>query len=531
MSPKEARRNQMNTPNCSLQLTANIFYNFLLDAMINKYKQGGKRDRNEKDLTQTHMFHDLNNLTDSSIVHLIDRKVTYTAGVLDQGTKNAATKFKTGIFKAKNSKICYFNNAEKITLFSQQIENEYQFALDKMTEFTYKYFGEQASNDNITLVKKIIYFIHKDQSISDDQIFYICSDGSTKTKTELIKLTDIEFEPFLLGVWHYLIYSQHLQAKINQSILTNTDYTKYNIKLQRYKPQQCKDIAQDSETQNSDYSKQGTSKIKTTKIKKAHKTLVINRRDNDTLTVCDRHMSYYPSELDIRTDIISILEKEDITLSRSIFFKFLTENIQTIHPKRNKNAIEKLFLDLISITIENDCKINPDKSYVLFHHNKFEVLKTIYKTDGLNDRKQIDNFSAMVKNHYQKILSEVIKIRRKYFNSPKKNEDLVVEIIEFIKNDSSIQDSQEFYVCSDGTHLTKEQLCDIEELEFEPFLLGIWHYVISLLDSKDNADKHTFDTVFKLNYLYIGKECEQYRLGNIISEQSEMFVELEYIDI
>lgn len=79
--------------------------------------------------------------------------------------------------------------------------------------------------------------------------------------------------------------------------------------------------------------------------------------------------------------------------------------------------------------------------------------------------------------------------------------------------------------------MTKEQLCDIEELEFEPFLLGIWHYVISLLDSKDNADKHTFDTVFKLNYAYSGKECEQYRLGDIISEKSEMFVELEYIDI
>lgn len=519
----------MNTSNCSFQLTANIFYNLLLDAMINKYKQGEKCNENTKGLTQTHMFHDLNVLMKSHVVHLKDDKVYCSDGKLDQGTKNAATKFKSGIFKTKNSQIYNFNKEEKVNLFSQQIENEYQFALNKMTEFTYKYFGEQASNDNITLVKKIIYFIHEDQSISDNQIFYICSDGSTKTKTELIKLSDIEFEPFLLGVWHYLIYSQHLQTKINQSVLTNTDYTRYNIKLQRYKPQQCKDITQNSKTQNSTYHKQSISKIKPTLIRKAHKALIADTCDNYTISVCDQQMSYYPSEMDIYTDIISILEKEDITLSRSIFFKFLSENIQTIHPKRNKNAIEKLFLDLINITIENDCKLNPDKSYLLFHHNNFEVLKAIYKTDGLNDRKQIDKFSVMVKNHYQKILSEVIKIRRKYFNSPEKNEDLVVEIIEFIKNDSSIQDSQKFYVCSDGTHLTKEQLCDIEELEFEPFLLGIWYYVVYLLDSKDNADKHTFDTVFKLNYRYNGKECERYRLSNIISEQSEMFVELEYI--
>lgn len=107
---------------------------------------------------------------------------------------------------------------------------------------------------------------------------------------------------------------------------------------------------------------------------------------------------------------------------------------------------------------------------------------------------------------------------------------LVVEIIEFIKNDSSIEDKQPFYVCSDGSCLTKEQMCDIEELEFEPFVLGIWHYIISQLDSKDAADKHTFDIVFKLSYTLNGKKCERYRSGDIINNQSDMYIELQYLN-
>lgn len=506
----------INLPCKNMQFTASIFFNLLLDTRKNPLNPGDNYNNIGK-LSQAHMFYDLNQLTN----HLNNTLGNFE-GLMDNNTnrilgsiKNASGDFRLGKFYKKNSVVYIFNDSEIVDEFDYEVKNQYQKIYIKAVQFAERYFDDNKSLRNDTLVRKALYLILNDNSIEEHQKFYICSNGSSRTKSDIRNMIDFEFEAFILGVWHYLISSQRLQTKIekNQKISVDINYKQLNINLEY------------------NHMKAEPNKGATNHLRYSISKLSASKNENSSPEICNRILDYYPSELDIRTDIISILEKEDITLSRSIFFKFLSENIQTIHPKRNKNAIEKLFLDLISITIENDCKLNPDKSYLLFHHNNFEVLKAIYKTDGLNDRKQIDKFSVMVKNHYQKILSEVIKIRRKYFNSPEKNEDLVVEIIEFIKNDSSIQDSQKFYVCSDGTHLTKEQLCDIEELEFEPFLLGIWHYVVSLLDSKDNADKHTFDAVFKLNYVYSGKECEQYRLGNIISEQSEMFVELEYIDI
>lgn len=102
--------------------------------------------------------------------------------------------------------------------------------------------------------------------------------------------------------------------------------------------------------------------------------------------------------------------------------------------------------------------------------------------------------------------------------------------MEFIRNDDSIDDNQKFIICSDGSALTKKQLYEAEEIEFEPFLLGIWHYVISHFNQKDSEDKHTFDTVFKISYDYNGRKCERYRSCDIIEEQSELYVGIIYLD-
>lgn len=248
-------------------------------------------------------------------------------------------------------------------------------------------------------------------------------------------------------------------------------------------------------------------------------------------TACDEKIDYYLSEIDENTDIISVLEHNDIILSRSIFFYLLSGSIQTVHPKRNKNAVERLFLDLLNLTVDNYCEIDFSKSLVRYFPDKFKYLKEISSADCLDDQSQIEMFSDLIQNNYEDVLYSMIKIREKFFHSAPKNEALVVELIEFIKNDNSIKDNQAFFVCSDGSTLTKKQLCEMEELEFEPFLLGIWHYVISQLAAKDSADEHTFDTFFKLSYNYNGKSCERYRLGDIINEQSDLYVELSYLSI
>ena len=542
-----------NLPCSDVELTANIFFNLLLASMKNRIQPGDNYRNVGGKLSQSHMFFDLNNLMNSSVSTIgnFDGLKYPKQGGISGTIKNAASKFRLGKFGAKQSNIYCFNDIDIITSFDYQVKNEYSKALVKAIEFAKRYFDEDALLKNKILVQKVLYFILNDDSIRNDQKFYICSDGSTKTKSDLKKMIEFEFESFLLGVWHYLIVSQRLQKKIEKDKIivddekfrqsnVNLSYSKMKIETRKEDASDFQSSSDDNSCNNESDSSNGESLHNCffSKYAKKNKSKSLNNYIKSSVlkeeilpTACDEKIDYYLSEIDENADIISVLEHNDIILSRSIFFYLLSGSIQTVHPKRNKNAVERLFLDLLNLTVDNYCEIDFSKSLVRYFPDKFKYLKEISSADCLDDQAQIEMFSDLIQNNYEDVLYSMIKIREKFFHSAPKNEALVVELIEFIKNDNSIKDNQAFFVCSDGSTLTKKQLCEIEELEFEPFLLGIWHYVISQLAAKDSADEHTFDTVFKLSYNYNGKSYERYRLGDIINEQSDLYVELSYLSI
>lgn len=551
-------------PCSNVKFTANIFYRLLLDSMKNKRQFSDNSKESIDKLTQTHMFQDLNDLivTTKDKIGSIKKLYQKTKNkqqnayvlALPGSLKNAAKKFKYGEFTAKTSTIYLFNDAEIVAEFDGQVRNEYSKAFLKAVEFARRYFDNKSPQNNL-LVQKVLYLILNDNSICKSQEFYICSDGSTKTKSDLKNISEIKFESFLLGVWHYLISSQRLQEDLKgvEKIKVNSNYKQLNFNLtfsdknvetEAEKSSVSQSTADDNNiSSNHEWDSFKKSKPKfrfnyNPELAKKLKESIVNKTISysETQKYCeetamrDAQIDNFPSEIDRNIDIISILENNDITLSRSIFFYLLAKAIEPVHPKRNKNAVEKLFLDMLNLTIDNSCNIDLSQSLVRSQHDKFRYLKEISSADCLDDESKIDVFSDKICNNYDEALRSMIKIRQKYFCSNAKNESLVVALIEFIRNDNSIDDYHEFIVCSDGSALTKKQLCEIEEIEFEPFLLGVWYYVISQLTAKDSADKHTFDTVFKLSYTHNGKNCERYRSGNIIEQQSDMYVELIYLN-
>ncbi len=508
---------ELKLPSSDMEFTANIFYHLLLDSMKNRNLPGDNYKGSNGKLTQTHLFYDLNVLTNTLEVDIGNFRGLLYGEKIQGSQKNAAKKFKYGEFTAVKSAIYLFNDAEIVAEFDSQVRNEYSKVFLKAVEFAHRYFDNKSPRNDI-LVKKVLYLILNDDSIDESQEFYICTDGSTKTKSDLKSINEIEFEAFLLGIWHYLIISQRLQADLKdvEKIKVDSNYKQLNVNLT------YSNINTAPKCQKS----LGSVSKKSTKINSAF----ISEDHNKGKCICEAQMGYYPSEIDKKINIISILENNDITLSRSIFFYLLAGAVEPVHPKRGKNAVEKLFLDMLNLTVDDDCNIDFSQSLVRYHHDKFRYLKEISSADFLDDESKINVFSDKICNNYDEALRSMIKIRQKYFNSEEKNQTLVIALIEFIRNDNSIDDDHEFIVCSDGSALTKKQLCEIEEIEFEPFILGIWHYVISQLTAKDSADKLTFDTVFKLSYTHNGKNCERYQSGDIIEQQSDMYVELIYLE-
>lgn len=537
-------------PRKNIVLTANIFYQLLLGSMKNKRLFSDNHKGNTNKLTEPHMFYDLNVLIETSKNKLGNFEVLHSGGKLQGSYKNAASKFKSGKFTSAKSMIYLFNDKEIVAEFDRQVKHNYSKALKKAIEFARRYFDTVKSSQNNTLVQKTIYLILHDDSIAESQEFYICSDGSTKTKFDLRNIVEIEFEPFLLGVWHYLIASQRLQSEL-QEILVDISYTQLSVKpiysdviveVETEEEQETPDLQNsvDDSKSNCDDDKPtemtGSTLYRNLnpdfakRLKESMRHSISGYHEEPTPTICDSIKSFYPTEIDQNANIIAMLKTNNIALSRSIFFYLLEHSIQTVHPKRNKNAVEKLFLDLLNLTVDNSCQINFDRNFSRYCYNKFSYLKGVSSADCLDDESKINTFLTKFQTNYEEIIYDMIEISNKYFNSDTKNEALVVALIEFIRNDDSIDDNQEFYVCSDGSALTKAQLQKVEEIEFEAFLLGVWHYVVSLLNAKDSMDEYTFDTIFKISYEYNGKKCEIYRSGDMIVEQSELYVELIYLN-
>ena len=126
-----------------------------------------------------------------------------------QEPKEGALKGKTNDFKSCNTstgQYLPFGETLEIEAFDERIRNEYQDALGAMTEFVALFLeiGTKVKKDE-RLVKALIDLIEQDDSIKQDEGFYIEETGQKIKKTALGGLDDVCLPAFLLGVWHYVV--------------------------------------------------------------------------------------------------------------------------------------------------------------------------------------------------------------------------------------------------------------------------------------------------------------------------------------
>jgi hypothetical protein len=132
----------------------------------------------------------------------------------------------------------------------------------------------------------------------------------------------------------------------------------------------------------------------------------------------------------------------------------------------------------------------------------FSTNSNTYKTcsdDGYNlsflHKDAVDAFDKRVKCEYAHALKAMCDFTNQFLevgSSIKKEVRLVKALLELIEADVSIVDSQEFFVCQDGKGLTKSALRVISDFELQPFLLGVWHFVVTSRPDNRNG-KATFN--------------------------------------
>ena len=101
-----------------------------------------------------------------------------------------------------------FNDPSFTTPFDTLVQTNYNCALARMAEFIDNFIDIENTIKSENLVKALLELIKADQSITDNDAFYVNSGGQALNKEAVCALTDICLQPFLLGVWHFIIMSR-----------------------------------------------------------------------------------------------------------------------------------------------------------------------------------------------------------------------------------------------------------------------------------------------------------------------------------
>lgn len=97
----------------------------------------------------------------------------------------------------------------EVRTFDECVRGDYATALTRMVSFTDDFLevGKSAKKDE-HLVEALVEIIRDDEDIPATAVFYINEDGSPSTKAQLLAITAVCFQAFLVGVWHYIIMNR-----------------------------------------------------------------------------------------------------------------------------------------------------------------------------------------------------------------------------------------------------------------------------------------------------------------------------------
>ena len=99
--------------------------------------------------------------------------------------------------------------AQEVLSFDTRVKTRYLEALSAMDDFVQRFLEVGTSTaKEVWLVKALLDLIDADQSIDNDQAFYIGEVGQKITKAALRDMSDFFFQPFLLGIWHFAIVNR-----------------------------------------------------------------------------------------------------------------------------------------------------------------------------------------------------------------------------------------------------------------------------------------------------------------------------------
>ncbi|MDD3306937.1 hypothetical protein ACIZ62_08535 [Acetobacterium carbinolicum] len=116
----------------------------------------------------------------------------------------------------------------------------------------------------------------------------------------------------------------------------------------------------------------------------------------------------------------------------------------------------------------------------------------------------IFGFDDSFKNRYISVLNRMIDLTDSciFSENPGRMVWLVKSLLAVIEKDSSIADSDVFYIYKNEIAMTKAEIINCTAFELQPFLLGVLHYLITR-PTKNKHGKPTYDAFYPTRDTYL----------------------------
>lgn len=98
----------------------------------------------------------------------------------------------------------FVNNA-LISEFDRNMHMHYSSLCTKMEKILGDFLAIEKNAQMQQLVYSILNLIKEDESIAENEEFYVLKTGMPITKKELLNLTEVNLPALILGVWHYIL--------------------------------------------------------------------------------------------------------------------------------------------------------------------------------------------------------------------------------------------------------------------------------------------------------------------------------------
>lgn len=109
-----------------------------------------------------------------------------------------------------------------------------------------------------------------------------------------------------------------------------------------------------------------------------------------------------------------------------------------------------------------------------------------------------NKFDNSVRTQYREVMDRMREFTNKSFPSCNNRSAMCLLIrntLTLICNDTSIENDTPFFINEDGTSISKKEIFEKEDFNFQSFLVGIWHYIITKPTINEKG-KQTFEKLF-----------------------------------